>query len=345
MDITLKIAGDDDKKEWDKIVENSPHATIFHTWKFLKIMEKHSGVNILWNDYTARLYPLIGFNGSAPIGLYPIFYYNSPLVKCVFSPPLRVGATYQGPLIPDYDNLSQSKRESYFFGLQKSVDEFMKSQLRANSIKIRLPPGLLDARPLLWNGYNVEPLYNYEIDLHKYSLEDVWSNIRKDCKRAIKKAEESGMVVLEGSRKEVELVFKSISERYSSQGITPEVSKEYLSEVYDTFYPDNLRILVVKKDDTYLTGTILLVYGKKVQAWIGMPRTTEKGVYPNDLLQWECLKWVHREGYKLFEITWANTYRLCRYKSKYDPILSPYFSCEKYSPFVSLLSFIKRIKK
>ena len=40
MEIT--IASDADQPLWDDIVVNSSEGTLFHTWKWLKIMEKHN---------------------------------------------------------------------------------------------------------------------------------------------------------------------------------------------------------------------------------------------------------------------------------------------------------------
>jgi len=72
-----------------------------------------------------------------------------------------------------------------------------------------------------------------------------------------------------------------------------------------------------------------------------MPRADAEGMYPNDLLMWETIKWAADNGYKKYEMTWANTRNICRFKSKFNPYLTPYFSCEKYSPAVSALHAIK----
>jgi len=339
MAITLKIC--DDQKEWDSLVEKSPHGTIFHTWKFLKIMENHSKIRVFGNNYRSKLYPMIGLRGSNPIGIYPLFYYDSFFIRYVFSPPLGTGVTYQGPLIVYYDNLKQSKKESYLIDLQKSLDKFITLKLRSNFIKVRTSPGLIDARPFLWSNYTVELLYNYEINLQN-RLDEILNSFPKSRRKNIKRTEKSGLSVSEGSKKEIEFVFESLKNRYQAQSINPELDKYYLFNVYKAFYSDNLRVFVVKKDERYLAGVVLLMYNKRVHVWLGCTKTSISGLYPNDLLLWECIKWAHNEGYEIFELTWANTYRLCRYKSRYNPLLSLYFSCEKYSPFISFLHSIKK---
>ena len=108
----IKIANESDSKKWDSIVENSPHGTIFHTWKWLKIVEKHTKTG---------LYPLIGLKGEAPVGIFPL-YYKKQLIKIVFSPPPKALLLYLGPIIVNYDKLKQSKVESTYIKFQKKVN-------------------------------------------------------------------------------------------------------------------------------------------------------------------------------------------------------------------------------
>ena len=68
MDIELQIAEENEREKWNMLVENSSHGTIFHTWEWLKIVEKHANM---------RLYPIIGMRGSNIIGIYPLFLHRN----------------------------------------------------------------------------------------------------------------------------------------------------------------------------------------------------------------------------------------------------------------------------
>lgn len=63
MRMELKVAKDEEAEEWDKLVESSPHGTI-STWRWLKIAERYTN---------SKLYPLIGYRGTEPIGIYLLF--------------------------------------------------------------------------------------------------------------------------------------------------------------------------------------------------------------------------------------------------------------------------------
>jgi len=337
----LQVRVCEDAGEWDALVERSPHATVFHRWKFLKVMEKHSATEFLGRRYKCRLYPLIGCKNGTPVGIYPIFYYDSRFVKLALSPPLKTGVTYMGPLIAGYESLKQSKKEEYSFGLQKSVDSFLSSELSANLIKVRTPPHCEDVRAFSWNGYSTEPLYNYELDLSK-GLACVWEGFDKELRKNIKKTEKADVVVREGTRHELGLLCDSLAARYSEQGVSSDVRRDYLFDAYDCLHPENIKFLVAEKDEAYVTSLLLLAYRGKAHAWLGTIKTTTEGLYPNDLLLWESMRWAHDTGCSTFEIIWANTQRLCRYKSRYDPSSTVYYSCTKVSPHIAFASRLKK---
>lgn len=341
MPISLKVCND--SREWDVIVDKCPQKTLFHRWDFLKLMEKHSRIKSLGRKYESRLCPLIGLKRDKAIGLYPIFFYNSPFPKYVFSPPLHTGVTYQGPLMVGYDQLTQSKKEKYFFEFQKSVDEYISSGLKANMIKIKTSPKILDSRPFSWNNYQVEPLYNYELNLNN-GLNNIWNNFDKTIRKNIKGTESKGVKVREGSKQDISLLFNALEKRYKEQGIPLDVSYDYLQELYGLLQPNNLKIFVVEKDGEYLTGVLLFAYNDKVQTWIGMTTCRISGLYPNDLLLWEIIKWGHEHNFGRCEITYANDYRLCKYKSKTNPEISTYFSCTKTSPFIAFMRSLTKIR-
>lgn len=146
----IEIAKEEDREEWDKLVEASPHSTIFHTWKWLKIMEKHSWMKtVMKKRVKCKLYPVIGLKGETPIGVFPLFLYNSSLFRMVASPPSKVEVDYLGPLIVNYDKLKQNKRESLFMEFQNAVDEFIVSELKADYISVKTPPEMIDCRPFV----------------------------------------------------------------------------------------------------------------------------------------------------------------------------------------------------
>jgi len=325
MTITLKIAKEEDKELWDSLVEKSSHGTLFHTWKFLKIVEKHT---------ESKLYPIIGLKGTTPIGIYPLFLQKRFFTKIVLSPPQGALLLYLGPAIVDYDKLKQSKKESTFVEFQRKVNEFLKSEINYNYVRIRTSPDLIDSRPFLWTDYNVELLYTYIIDINK-GTQYVWKNFNKQLRIDVNKTKREGVKVKGGSKRELKYLRISLAERFIEQGYKTSDYSRYLLDVYKAFYPENMRIFVGEYNGETVGGLALLSYKDKVSLWIGIPKTDLEGIYPNDLIVWESIMWACENNYKRYEIMDAgHNPRLRHFKSKFNPELSPWYSAEKYSSIV-----------
>jgi len=318
------------REEWSKLEENLRDGTIFHTWIWLKIVEKHT---------KSKFYPIIGLKGSTPIGIYPLFYLKNFLFRSVFSPPPWVSVPYLGPAIVDYDKLKQDKKESVFIEFQREVDAFIKSKFKPHHTRIKSPPGLLDARPFKWTGYHVEPVYNYRIDLSK-GKDYVWGQFKKHLRQNINRAKNRGFYVEEGSKEELEWIYETIATRYEKQDRVISIPKKYLYDLYNAFYPQNMKIFVAKYNGEVVSGMVDIYYKEKVLSWLGNGKANVEGVSPNELLQWESIKYAIEHGLKHYEEMGANTERLCRYKSKYNPDLSIYFSAKKYSSIIPRLAEI-----
>jgi len=322
MEIELKIAKDE--KEWDELVNRSPHGYIFHTWRWLKIVEKHTN---------SRLYPLIGMKGNTPIGIYPLFYFKKKGVKLALSPPPKSLLLYMGPALVDFEKMKQSRRESLLVEFQHAVDNFIASDLRCNYVRIRTPPGFIDTRPLRWSGYDVEPLYTYMIDLSK-GVEHLWRGLSRKLRVSIERAKREGVSVESGDKEDLEFLRTSLYARFEEQGLKPskDYYKDYLSELYDAFYPQNMKIFIAKYKGERMGGLVVLCYKSWSALWIGVPKTNLRGIYPNDLAQWEAIRWACSHGLRVYEeIDAGDDPRLRHFKAKFNPEPAIWFSAVKYS--------------
>ena len=331
MVLELIIADDNNSEEWDRIVESSSHGTIYHTWKWLKIIEKNSWMGKYGRHSKSKLFPIMALKGEKPVAIFPLFYYKYCMFNFVFSPPAKNGVNYLGAVIRDYDLLKQNKKESIFIEFQSKVDDFISNNLKADYTSIILSPNLIDSRPFVWNNYDVTPKYSYIIELS--NINDVWNNFKSQLRRNIR-ATEKKVLIEKGSKVELEYIFDNYKKRSTEQKLYFTLSKEYLFDLYDTFAPINFEILVAKYQDEIVGGIILTNYKDKVSTFIGTAKTDLKGIYPNDLLIWRTIEHVFSQGYRYCELEWANTKRLNNFKSKYNPDLTIYLSTVKYNSYL-----------
>jgi hypothetical protein len=226
--------------------------------------------------------------------------------------------------------MKQGKRESTLFEFLKAVDKFIFSDLKCSFARIRSPPGLLDSRPFLWNGYDVEPCYTLLIDLSR-SLDTIQKGFEKNLRSGINS---SGKAVSmeEGSVEDLDFLHSSLTKRLNEQGLELSISKSYLREIFDSFFPQNLKVFIVKYKGEKVGVEIIPFHGGRAYAWLGIVKTGLKGICSTDVLEWETIKWAKENGFQYYEFMDAgDEHRLSNYKSKFNPDLSIWFLATKYS--------------
>ncbi|MFC2154050.1 lipid II:glycine glycyltransferase FemX [Candidatus Altiarchaeota archaeon] len=345
MDLRLEVIDESKKEFWNQLVQNCSHGTVFHTWDWIHIINKHTWTSLLGWKVKSKLYPVIIYSGDQAIGLCPLFKYNFPFFTITLSPPSRTETPYLGPLIKDFDTLTQYKREQLYEKFFEMLERFMDKDLKADYSFFRMSPNLADGRPLMWSDYHVSPLYTYDIDLSP-SLEEIRAGFKKSLRKNISKMEKE-LVVEDGGREELLLIYEAVIKRFEEQDVNTRFLKEFLLDVFDRFYPDNLKITVARKDGNFVGGVISTVFRDRVEAWIGTAKPNMPGVYPSDLLHWKLIEWAKENDYKTYEIVWANTQRLNQFKSKYNPSLTIYLNAYKYRNLRTrlLMAFYYRILK
>ena len=327
MTLNLKIAEEEDSELWDELVEGSPHGTIFHNWKFLKIMEKHTRKRMMGTRSRGILYPLLVLKGSTPIGIIPLFYYENFFIKSILSPPLGVECLYLGPLLKEYGTMKQSKKEVVLVQFQKALDEFINTKFKPHIISLHLSPGILDSRPFKWTGYKVELRHTYVVDLAG-GVDYVWKQFSKTLRGNINKSLDLGISVEEGSTEELEFIYNSLKKRRMEQGMNPTTSINYLTSVYQQF-KNNLKILIAKHNGKPVGGLINLYYKDKVLFWVGAPKISG-GINSNEILLWESIKLAYKNGFTYYELMGANHPSLYKFKTKFNGNLITSLSCKKY---------------
>jgi hypothetical protein len=290
MTMEIRLAQNNDAKEWNSIISQSPHGTIFHEWDWLKITERHT---------QTKLYPLLVIKNGDPVGVFPLFFQKKGFVGMVFSPPPHAGLFYLGPVLSGIDLLRQEKMENIYIGLQKCFENFIINDLNAQYIHISLSPALQDPRPFKWSGYRIQPNFDYAVDLSS-GVESLFSSLDRKQRSDIKRAKEREMIFEIGGEKEYEKILDLMDIRYAQQGKIVTVSKSYFVDLFKT-YKNNILVSSIKVDDEVVTGTIHIKYRDTVFNWQGNPKPTKPVIpSPNDLLIWESIRYACENGFTYY---------------------------------------------
>lgn len=305
----------EEKELWDDFVEKSPYGLLFHKWDFLKIIEKHSGYKLL---------PYGIYNAENLICIFPLFFKKYLGLKMLFSPPPKTVIPNLGfALSQEYDNLKQSKKESWLNIIADEIDEEIK-KLSPNYILFSTYPNFLDIRAFKWNGYNIETGYTYTINLND-SLENLWMRVKQDVRREIKKAEGKIKLIRD---KNPQIFFEMMVNRYKEQGLNfPIISIFYLKEVMKKF-ENNISLYYVYNEDNIVGAHISLFYKNRYISWLGGAKAM-KNVRANEYCEWEFMKLAKSEGYEIYELEGASVKNLCQFKSKFNPSLEICFTIFK----------------
>lgn len=333
-DIEIREFKIDEYKMWDELVGNSPQGTIFHSSDWLKAVERHTN---------SKLYLFVGYLGDETVAAIPLFYHKNFFLKILSSP---VGSTMiqnLGPIIPNYDDLKQDKREFYFREFQKELDKFIYSKINPHAITITTSPNLIDARPYIWTDYQVTPMYNYIKNITNLDL--IWNGFKKQLRKNIVNAKKTGVEIEEGDLNSYKFIIQSLSMRLEEQESKLSASNEYMLDLYHTLHPNNLKVFISKYKGKQVGGIIFTTYKDKVSIWVGATQANLKGIYPVDLLQWKIIEWGHENGFKYCEILGANMPSISYFKSRYNFDLDIYYSVEKSNAMFKIVTNIYKIVK
>jgi hypothetical protein len=319
----ISLLDDSSLSKWNSVVEQVPEGTIFHNTNWLRIVERHT---------KTKLFPIMVLKGEEVVCVFPV-YFRKRILSLLSSPHRASMVPYLGPLFPNYDQYKQDKKESILKGFQDWFTGFTRL-MKARYVNIMFSPGVADAREFQWSGYEVTPLYTYIQKLQGFDVESAWHGLKKGLRKNISNAAERGVAIIEGKREDIDFIYSSVRRRLEDQERSLTMPKEYFFDLYDAFHPKNLHVLVAEYKDARAGGIITTSYNGRVSVWFGAVQSEISGLYPNDLLHWQAMKWAIEQGFREFEIIGANTPTISYFKSRYNLGLRMYLSATKYDSFV-----------
>lgn len=305
----------DDKALWDRFVDQSPDSLLFHKWDFLKIQEKYCGDKLL---------PYGVFAGNDLTCILPVFLSRQNGLRLVYSPPRSslVYVPYLGPATSRaLGELDIHDRESVW---RSAVEEICTElgRLSPNYVALGLSPAFVDVRPFAGTGYEAELMYTYVIDLQR-PVKTIWEAIEQDARKSIKAASRLPLTITPAS--DTATFIDVMKEGLKKQGMTffHRQSHEYLRDVLDAF-PDNVKMYFLYNGDDLIGVNNLCGFHGHCIGWMGNT-AARGGLSSNEYMVWELLQKAKQDGYKTFENTGADEKRLNLSKTKFNPVLVPWF--------------------
>ncbi|WP_411969028.1 lipid II:glycine glycyltransferase FemX [Haloferax sp. YSSS75] len=319
MTIEIREFDETRRDEWDRYVNRSGDASLFHQYRALELQASHSN---------STLHPLVGFDNEQPIGLYPVFEVHRGPVKAAFSPPPNIGVPYLGPVMVDTDPIKRRKLERRRHQFIEGCSDWIRREISPTYSHLRVGDYYTDMRMFQWDGYLVTPKYTYHVDLTP-DHDDLLLSFSRNARRNIRGGDDEAANISIGGRAELEAILSAVEDRYEEQELGFDVPPEFVCDLYDELPDGQIRPYVYTVDDEFVSGIIVVQFGETVSRWMGGVRTDRSDwVDANDLIDWRIMTDAKREGCVRYDLVGANNRRLNRYKGKYNPKLVTFYQIE-----------------
>ena len=288
--LTFKNLTSSDIADLNEILLHSKNSTIFHTFEWSKIIAEEFGVN-------EKI--LIARVNDIPVGMYKFHCYKKyKLLKLCTSPVTGFETVYGGPItVNHYDYVMEDL-------IKKS------EKLVGWPVKIGIQsPINYDIHPFVKMGYESVALYTSILKLGK-SEEELWNGLRKNTRRAVRKAMKNGVNIIEGDTSSVSDYYGIVLSAFNRAGIGV-LPKTFYERVIKNLKSKNMvKMLLAEYDNKIVAGTIFLCFKDMVYAWHGASDREYRNVVPNNLIKWEIIKWANENGYKHYDLVRVEPDRL-----------------------------------
>jgi len=171
--------------------------------------------------------------------------------------------------------------------------------------------------------FTVNPFQTFLVDLER-PQDEIWKSFIQNARWGVRKAEKSGVSVVEAVQWEEWAAFMNIHIPHSKAHGTTTKSPGFFRGLYDNFYPQNMvKVFVSKHDGKIIAGMLFLVCRETMVYYMGASEHGSLPLSPNDPIMWHAIKWGKDNGVKLLNLedTYpnpsSNLYGIHKFKEKW----------------------------
>ncbi|RPJ50748.1 MAG: peptidoglycan bridge formation glycyltransferase FemA/FemB family protein [Alphaproteobacteria bacterium] len=269
------------ENEWKSFLNNRDEATIYHTPEWKQFLEKTFG-------YKPEYFFAKDESGNM-VGLLPLFYIKSKLTgNRLCSVPF---SHICGPI---------GTKDISIELLEEAINLFKKSNL--NSLEIREP--IDDERFVNLNSFST-----YVLELSS-KPDDVWAKLNKgSVKRAIKKAEKSGVTVEKTRDLDDLKEFYEINATAKRELGVPCHPWNFFKNIFDIL-GNNASLYASKYNDEIIGGGIMTYFKNTVIYGYGASDSNYLNLYPSNAFLWKSIEDACVKGYNIYDFgraSYSNT--------------------------------------
>ena len=308
----LVPVGDD--KEWDALLEEQPHRSLYHTTAWLRFQAEHFGFD---------LRRLVIYHEHRPVGLFPLFLTR----RAIF----RVSSSPRGV---DYLNLGPLVKPELLPELFDCYEHWVRhNKVDHTSIAFTSE---IDSRVAVKYGYRCERHLICTVDLQAGET-SLWQGLKSSCRKRIRKAKRMGVKIIEGDltpylNKYVELS----AQVFGKSGKKPVVSRFVLSGMLSAL-AESGHLLSFRAD---LKGKVIGMmiaghYGKTLYSLDTVSDYAFREYPASNLMMWHLMSWGCRHGIEKCDFGGARISGIARFKLGLGGTIVPYTNITKAHSFLA----------
>ncbi len=294
--LTYRSREEINQEKWDKFIDLSPTAWLYHTYDMQDAIAT-------WPGKSDLSFALVDENDSGEIlAIIPLHRINRPFARILPNCSLES----MGGIAFSSDLSKKQKERVSQIALEK-IRELAKEQ-NAEEIRFFLSPltpflrpgSQIHVNPLIEWGFENTPSQTYIIDLQK-SKDEIWNNFEGYCRTHIRKAEKTGFTVRRAMGEEVLNIYYDLHCRtYTRTNVQPHPFA-YFELIWKKFITTGRAVcFFAEKDDVVVAADNEAVFKEAMSGWTaaGEGKSTS-GV--NNLLHWHAIQWALENNLILYE--------------------------------------------
>jgi GNAT acetyltransferase-like protein len=295
------------RAEWVAALRDMPAATTFHSDEWLTVLEHAYGCPVLRLGFMAG----DSLAGIMPVPVRRMLTYTIAGSRGLVTP-------YHGPLCRNVDAYP-AVFETFWHVADAARWDFVEVAIAPDSPLARWQSPV--------NNVRHEVRQTICLDLAR-SATAVFEAMNAACRRAIRRAEKAGLdirVVPAHDRDWIEPYWKMTVELYRRQHRPPAIPRPFYESLWDTFRnTGRLRILQALHRGEVIAGGIFLLDDGRLYYCDGASADASRELRPNNLIQWEIIRWAIAERYRTYDMVGADVPGIARFKLGFGGHLAPH---------------------
>jgi len=303
-----------DLPQWDELVWQSPHGTIFHNTAWLNACA----------DYYGKTLKIFGCfrNGMLVGGCSLLIGKKWGVVSFAES---NSGFTpYGGFVISRLPTTSVHKQETFSREIIESLIDCIKKE-HYISIIVWNSPEFYDIRPFMMRGWRSQLHYTYDFDLGV----NIESHVDTRLKKTMRRAEKEQFII--EPFYDISIFYSLLCDTYARKNMKPAASMRFITDVCSFIWDRNCGEMVVAKtsDKEIACAEIVIWDNRSAYRWAAASDARFLDSGAPSLLLFTILKRLQERSIPKINLMGANTAQLSRFIARFNPTLVPYYQVRR----------------